>query len=158
MRAGRQREAARARGGVEEAARWSRSSSGTSSRKASWPLSVSISTKETDAPPAFSACTMARESEVGNSQSEVKETTQKRVLRALEGVGQHAAVVGREVEIIHGARHVEIGIGVEPLDEAAALVAQVALDLEIGVEGEGRRGAVLQLAAEFARAAPASDR
>src|SRR5262249_47408863 len=54
-------------------------SSGSSSRKASWPLSVTISANETRAPPALSACTMARESEVGNSQSEVNETTQKRV-------------------------------------------------------------------------------
>src|SRR4051812_1865780 len=53
--------------------------SGSSSRKASWPLSVTISANDTRAPPALSACTMARESEVGNSQSEVKEITQKRV-------------------------------------------------------------------------------
>src|SRR5215203_4022381 len=53
--------------------------SGSSSRNASWPLSVTISAKETRAPPALSACTMARESAVGNSQSEVKEITQKRV-------------------------------------------------------------------------------
>src|SRR5690606_35831707 len=55
-------------------------SSGSSSRKASWPRSVSISTKETDAPAALSARTTLRLSEVGNSQSLVKETTQKRVL------------------------------------------------------------------------------
>src|SRR5271165_3020766 len=57
--------------------------SGTSSRNASWPRSVSISTKETEAPPALRARTMARESTVGNSQSEVKETTQKRVREPL---------------------------------------------------------------------------
>src|SRR4051812_13537351 len=55
-------------------------SSGSSSRKASWPRSVSISTKETDAPAALSACTIERFSSVGNSQSLVKETTQKRVV------------------------------------------------------------------------------
>ena len=54
-------------------------SSGSSSRKASWPLSVTISANETRAPEAFSACTMARDSDVGNSQSEVNEITQKRV-------------------------------------------------------------------------------
>ena len=54
-------------------------SSGSSSRKASWPRSVSISTKETEAPAAFSACTISRLSAVGNSQSLVKETRQKRV-------------------------------------------------------------------------------
>src|SRR5262249_29650175 len=35
-------------------------SSGSSSRNASWPLSVTISAKETRAPPALRACTMAR--------------------------------------------------------------------------------------------------
>src|SRR4029077_6014412 len=59
-------------------------SSGTSSRNASCPRSVSISTKETEAPPAFSARTVARESLVGNSQSEVNETTQKRVREPLK--------------------------------------------------------------------------
>src|SRR5690606_31770258 len=53
--------------------------SGSWSRKASWPRSVSISTKDTEAPAAFSACTTARFSSVGNSQSLVKETRQKRV-------------------------------------------------------------------------------
>src|SRR6202790_5916389 len=53
--------------------------SGTSSRKASWPRSVSISANDTRALDAFSACTSARDSEVGNSQSEGNDTTQKRV-------------------------------------------------------------------------------
>src|SRR6185312_10041829 len=54
-------------------------SSGSSSRKASWPLSVTISANDTRAPEALSACTMARDSDVGNSQSEVNEMTQNRV-------------------------------------------------------------------------------
>src|SRR5271156_6088602 len=54
-------------------------SSGSSSRKASWPLSVVISANETRAPAALSACTIARDSEVGNNQSLVNEMTQKRV-------------------------------------------------------------------------------
>ena len=54
-----------------------------------------------------------------------------------------------EVEIIHCTRHVEVGVGVEPLHESATLVAQVALDLKVGVEREGRRFAILQLAAEL---------
>src|SRR5262249_37030269 len=54
-------------------------SSGSSSRKASWPLSVVISANDTRAPPALRACTIARDSEVGNSQSLVNEITQKRV-------------------------------------------------------------------------------
>src|SRR5439155_2101306 len=53
-------------------------SSGSCSRKASCPLSVSISTKLTLAATAFSACTSARLSDVGNSQSLVKEMMQKR--------------------------------------------------------------------------------
>src|SRR5262249_46075256 len=63
-----------------------RNISGSSSRKASWPLSVSISTKETLAAAAFSACTMARFSRVGNSQSEVKEIEQKRVGEPLKAL------------------------------------------------------------------------
>ena len=53
---------------------------GSSSRKASWPLSLSTSTKATGAAAALSAWTIARESRVGNSQSDVNEITQKRVL------------------------------------------------------------------------------
>ncbi len=59
-------------------------------------------------------------------------------------------MVGGEVEIVHGARDVEIGIGVEALDEGRSLVAQIALDLEVGVEAEGDALAVLQVAAELA--------
>ena len=92
---------------------------------------------------------MARESEVGKSQSDVNEMTQKRVAGALERAGEDAAVLGREIEIIHRARDIEIGVGVEALDERKALVAQVALDLEVGVEREGRRVAVLEVAAEL---------
>ena len=125
-------------------------SSGSSSRKASWPLSVTISANETRAPEALSACTMARDSGVGNSQSEVNDTTQKRVSRAAEGVGHHAVVVGGEIEIVHRARQVEIGVGVEALDERAALMAQIGFHLEIGVERERRILAVLELAAELA--------
>src|SRR5262249_3211783 len=51
-------------------------SSGSSRRNASCPLSVTISAKDTRAPPALSACTIARDSAVGNSQSEVQEMTQ----------------------------------------------------------------------------------
>ena len=80
----------------------------------------------------------------------MKESTQKRVVRAAEGVGQHAAMLGGEVEIVAGAGDVEIGVGVEAVDEGGALVAQIALHLEVGVEalGDGRR--VLQIAAELA--------
>ena len=69
--------------------------------------------------------------------------------RALEGLGQRA-IVFRDVEIIHGAGDIEIGVRVKALDEARALMAQIALDLKIRIEGESGRGAVLQLAPEFA--------
>src|SRR4029077_18072899 len=52
------------------------SNSGSSSRKASWPLSVSISTKLPFAATALSSWTTARLSRVGNSQSLVKENRQ----------------------------------------------------------------------------------
>ena len=125
-------------------------SSGSSSRKASWPLSDSISTKLTLAATAFSACTISRLSRVGYSQSLVNETTQKRVLRALEGVGQHVAVLGGQIEIVDRPRDVEIAVGVEAIDEGRALVAQIALDLEVGVEAEALGRQVLQVAAELA--------
>ena len=70
-------------------------------------------------------------------------------LGAEKGVGEHPAMVGREVEIVHGARDVEIGIGVEAIDEAQALMAQIALHLEVGVEAEGDLLPVLEIAAEL---------
>ena len=59
-------------------------------------------------------------------------------------------MLGREIEVIAGAGDVEIRVGVEPVDEGRTLIAQIALDLEIGVEAEGELLAVLQVAAEFA--------
>ena len=119
-------------------------------------LSVSISANDTRAPPALSACTMARDPAVGNSQSLVNETTQNRVARVREA-SEHAIVVGGEIEIVHRARQVEIAVGVEALDEGRTLMAQIALDLEVGVERKGRHVAVLHPAAEF-RCSAASDR
>ena len=58
-------------------------------------------------------------------------------------------MAGREVEIVHRPGDVEVGIGVEAVDEDRALVAQVALYLEVGVEAPGEAVA-LQLAAELA--------
>ena len=68
----------------------------------------------------------------------------------LERIGEHAVVVAGEIEIVHRAREIEIGIGVEALDERDALVAQIALHLEIGVEGERRVVAILEAAPELA--------
>src|SRR3546814_6566473 len=47
-------------------------------------------------------------------------------------------------------RSVEVGIGVEPLDEGPALMAQIAFDLEVRVEAVAEPFAVLQVAAELA--------
>ncbi len=71
-------------------------------------------------------------------------------LGALEGVGQHVAVFRGEVEVIHRAGDVEVAVGVKAIDERRALVAEVAFHLEVGVEREAARGALLQVAAELA--------
>ena len=71
-------------------------------------------------------------------------------LGALEGVGQHVAVLGRKVEVVDGAGDVEIAVGIEAVDERRALVAQIALDLEVGIEREALGRQVLQGAAELA--------
>ena len=71
-------------------------------------------------------------------------------LGALEGIGQHVAVLGRQVEVVDGAGDVEIAVGIEAVDERRALVAQIALDLEVGVERKALGGQILQGAAEFA--------
>ena len=62
---------------------------------------------------------------------------------------QHAAVIGREVEIVHCAGDVEIGIGIEALDEGAALMVEIALHLKIMPEPIGDSIAALQRAPEF---------
>ena len=70
-----------------------------------------------------------------------------------EGVFERAVGVV-EIELVEGARDVEVGVGVETVDEGLALVAQVALDFELQVEVGG--GGLLcefgaQLRALFAR-------
>jgi hypothetical protein len=62
-----------------------------------------------------------------------------------------------EVEVVHRPGDVEVGVGVEPVGEADPLVAQIALDLEVGVEAEALGLAVLQPAAELV-GQPASER
>ena len=56
------------------------------------------------------------------------------------------AVLAGQVEVGERARGVEVGVGVEPLDERVGLVAQVALDLELrlGDRVADRRLGVLQ--------------
>ena len=63
---------------------------------------------------------------------------------------QHAVMVGGDVEIVHRPRQIEIGVGVEALDKGRALIAQIALDLEIRIERECRQLAILHAAAELA--------
>jgi hypothetical protein len=55
-------------------------------------------------------------------------------------------MLGGQVEIVHGARDIEIAVGVEAVDEGGALVAQIALHLEVGVEAEGLGREILQAA------------
>ena len=71
-------------------------------------------------------------------------------LDAAKRLRQHAVMVGGDVEIIHRPRQIEIAVGVEALDKGRALVAQIALDLEIGVERERRQLAVLHPPPELA--------
>ncbi len=53
-----------------------------------------------------------------------------------KGPRQIAAMRFGQIEIIHGAGDIEIGVGIEALDEAEALVAQIGLDLEICIKPE----------------------
>ena len=70
-------------------------------------------------------------------------------LRAPEGVGEQAAMLFGQIEIVHRAGDVEVGVGVEPVDEADPLMAQIAFDLEIGIEAEALGVARLQPSPEF---------
>ena len=71
-------------------------------------------------------------------------------LDAAERLRQHAVMIGGDVEIVHRPRQIQIAVGVEALDKGRALIAQIALDLEIGVERECRQVAVLHPPAELA--------
>ena len=69
--------------------------------------------------------------------------------RSPEGVGEQPAMLLGQIEIVHRAGDVEIGVGVEAIDEADPLVAQIALHLEVGVEAEALGVARLQSPAEL---------
>jgi len=69
--------------------------------------------------------------------------------RVPEGARQRAAMIRRQVEIIHRPGDVEIGIGVEPIHKAGALMAQIALDLEVRSEAIGDLVAILQIPIEL---------
>src|SRR5260370_37161842 len=62
---------------------------------------------------------------------------------ALECAGQRSAVFRRQVKIIHRAGDVAAGVRVEADDKGPALVAQIALYLEIDVEPIGDGEAIL---------------
>ena len=70
--------------------------------------------------------------------------------RVAERFRQRAVMIGGEIEVVHRPRQIEVAVGVEALDERRALMAQIALHLEVGIEREGRHVAVLQPAAELA--------
>ena len=53
--------------------------------------------------------------------------------RAGQRLAQVAAMAARGVEVVERARDQQVGVGVEVLGELVALVAQVALDLELDV-------------------------
>ena len=55
-------------------------------------------------------------------------------LDAAKGLRQHAVMIGGDVEIIHRPGQIEIAVGVKPFHERGTLIAQIAFDLEIGVE------------------------
>ena len=124
--------------------------SGMSSRKASWPRSVSISANDTRALEALSACTM-RARFRGRKQPVAGERHHAEPgLDAAKRLRQHAVMIGGDIEIVHRPRQIEIAVGVEALDKGRALITQIALDLEIGVEREGRQIAVLHPPPELA--------
>ena len=54
-----------------------------------------------------------------------------------------------EIEIIHRAGDIKIGIGVEAVGERQPLVPQIGFNLEVGVEAEALDVARLQTAAEL---------
>ena len=71
-------------------------------------------------------------------------------LDAAKRLRQHAVMVAGDIEIVHRPRQIEIAVGIEALDKGRALVAQIALDLEIGVERERRQFAILHPPPELA--------
>jgi hypothetical protein len=90
-----------------------------------------------------------REQPVGAERDE-----QEARARAPERLREIPALVGREVEIVHRAGHGQIGVGVEAAHEGAALVLEIALNLEAPAEQRHDLARVLrrrlQLAAELA--------
>ena len=110
-----------------------RQNSGSSSRKASWPLSDSISAKLTLAATELRACTIFRLSVVGYSQSVVKEITQNRDCEPRRPRPTHRHTYGLNRNS-PSPGYVEIRVGIKPINKCATLMPQIALHLEIGVK------------------------
>ena len=71
-----------------------------------------------------------------------------------KSLGQHAIMRFGQIEIVHRTGDVEIRIGIETVDKAQPLIAQIAFHLKICVKAKAFRahasvGAVLQTTAEF---------
>ena len=60
----------------------------------------------------------------------------KACMRVGEGISQLSAMLFGDVEIIHRAGDEQIAVGVKPLGEPGALIAQIAFHLEIRVEAK----------------------
>ena len=106
----------------------------SSSRKQSWPYGASITCSSTGLPSARSASSMSRDPDGGYSQSELNEISSVPRPDAFQRAGERAvAVFPREIEVGQRPRRVEVGVGVEALDERVRLVAEIALDLELGL-------------------------
>ena len=92
---------------------------------------------------------MARDSGVGKQPVAGERDHAEPRRRAPKRVGDDAVVIAGEIEIIHRTGEVEVRIGVEAFDEGRALVAEIGLDLKVGVEREGRIFTILKTPAEF---------
>ncbi len=71
-------------------------------------------------------------------------------LDAAKRLRQHPIVIRGDVEIVHRPRQIQIAVGIEPLDEGRALIAQIAFDLKVRVEGKCRQIAILHPPTELA--------
>ena len=130
--------------------------SGSSSKNASWPLSLSISTKLTLAPAAFSA--HQRNAFAGRKQPVAGERHHTKArLGVGKGIRQRAAKIGGEVEIIHRAGNVEIAVGVKPVDKTYPLMSQIAFNLEVSFKAIVNRSRS-QLRPNLRCRAPPTDR
>ena len=97
-----------------------------------------------------SALTISRERAGAKRQSVLKLTIRNRLSRAgAKAADRSPPCAARRVEVVERARDQQVGVGVEVLAELVALVAQVALDLELDVLRRVAEAAVAQLAAEL---------